>query len=205
MWSRRASQQAWSAVKGSLPAPAWARLDAAEQSIDAASSSFAAVEPALQSFYAALDDEQKARLLRDLMPTNVQTRSDERATEQRGPQRDNGSEARSAQTNRWGNICERLSAALRGWPTSEIEREVRLSEPQRVAFYELATTSLKAAEALARTCPADTALTPVRRMAILRVRLAAVRQATTAIHPALTRFYDALDQEQRILFADALS
>jgi hypothetical protein len=52
---------------------------------------------------------------------------------------------------------------------------------------------LKAAEALARACPADTALTPVRRMAILRVRLAAVRQATTAIHPALTRFYDALD------------
>ena len=78
---------------------------------------------------------------------------------------------------------------------------MRLSEPQRVAFYELVTTSLKAAEALARACPADTALTPVRRMAILRMRLAAVRQATTTMHPALTRFYDALDQEQRILFA----
>ena len=25
--------------------------------------------------------------------------------------------------------------------------------------------------------------------------------ATSAIHPALTRFYDALDQEQRVLFA----
>ena len=89
---------------------------------------------------------------------NAQTRSDERAAEQHGPQRGNGSEARSAQTNRWANICERLTAALRGWPTSEIEREVRLSEPQRVAFYELVTTSLKAAEALARACPADTAL-----------------------------------------------
>jgi hypothetical protein len=52
----------------------------------------------------------------------------------RGPR-----EAHSAQTNRWANICERLTAALRGWPTSEIEREVRLSERQRVAFYELVT------------------------------------------------------------------
>jgi LTXXQ motif family protein len=185
-----------------VPSPAWARVDAAEQSIDAANSSFAAVEPALQGFYAALDDEQKARLLRDLAPSTV--RADEREAEgreQRGAQRGNVSEARAAGVNRWSNICERLTAALRGWPTSEIERGVRLSEPQRVAFYELVTTSLKAAEALAQACPADTALTPVGRMAILRVRLAAVRQATTAIHPALMRFHDALDQEQRMTFA----
>jgi hypothetical protein len=185
-----------------VPSPAWARLDAAEQSIDAASSSFAALEPALQGFYAALDDEQKARLLRDLPPSSA--RADEREAEQReqqGPQRGNGSEARAAGANRWSNVCERLTRALRGWPTSEIERGVRLSEPQRVAFYELVTMSLKAAEALARACPADNALTPVRRMATLRVRLAAVRQATSAIHPALTRFYEALDQEQRIRFA----
>ena len=72
---------------------------------------------------------------------------------------------------------------------------------QRVAFYEFVTSSLKAAETLARACPADTALTPVGRMAVLRVRLAAVREATTAIHPALRRFSEALDQEQRIRFA----
>jgi hypothetical protein len=35
----------------------------------------------------------------------------------------------------------------------------------------------------------------------LRARLAAVRAATATIRPALTRFYDALDQEQKVRFA----
>ena len=48
------------------PAPPRARLEAVEQAIDAATAAFAAVEPALQAFYAALDDEQKARLFRDM-------------------------------------------------------------------------------------------------------------------------------------------
>jgi hypothetical protein len=90
---------------------------------------------------------------------------------------------------------------LRTWPVRQVERDVRLSEPQRVAFYELVTSSLRAAETLARDCPAETALTPVRRMATLRARLAAVRQVTTAIHPTLTRFYEGLDERQRAGFA----
>ena len=77
-----------------------------------------------------------------------------------------------------------------------------LSEPQRIAFYELVTTSLRAADTLAGACPADTELTPVGRMAGLRARLAAVRAATDAIRPALTRFYEALDQGQKVRFAE---
>jgi hypothetical protein len=57
------------------------------------------------------------------------------------------------------------------------------------------------AETLVGACPAETALTPVVRMATLRTRLAAVRQATTAIQPTLTRFYEALDEGQRVRFA----
>jgi hypothetical protein len=77
---------------------------------------------------------------------------------------------------------------------------VGLSEPQRVAFYEFVTASLRAADTLAGACPADE-LTPVGRMAGLRARLAAVRAATAAIRPALTRFYEALDQGQKVRFA----
>jgi len=182
-----------------VAAPAWARFDAVDQSLEAAGSAFAGVEPTLQTFYAALDDEQKARLLRDLFPPKAQGWPDARSVEPRPLQRAN--EERAAETNRWAGICERLTAALREWPTSEIERSVRFSDSQRVAFYELVTAALKAAEALARSCPAETALTPVGRMAILRVRLAAILQAAAAIRPALTRFYDALDQEQRVRFA----
>jgi hypothetical protein len=38
-------------------------------------------------------------------------------------------------------------------------------------------------------------------MALLRARLLAVRQATAAIRPALTQFYEALDQGQKVYFA----
>jgi hypothetical protein len=42
-------------------------------------------------------------------------------------------------------------------------------------------------------------------MTQMRARLFAVRQATTAIHPALTQFYDALDEGQKVRFwRDAL-
>jgi hypothetical protein len=182
-----------------VAAPAWARLDAVDQSLEAADSAFAGVEPRLEAFYAALSDEQKARLMRDLMLQKAQGRADVRTTDPRPLERAN--EERAAEINRWDRICERLTTALRDWPTGEIERSVRFSDSQRVLFYELVTSSLKAAEALARSCPADTALTPVRRMATLRVRLAAVLQAAGAIRPALTRFYEALDQEQRVRFA----
>jgi hypothetical protein len=39
-------------------------------------------------------------------------------------------------------------------------------------------------------------------MVTLRARLAAVRVAAASIRPALTRFYDALDQGQKLRFAN---
>jgi LTXXQ motif family protein len=198
-----AAQQLSANCPQEVPAP-WERLGAVEQSIDAATAAFAAVEPTLQGFYAALDDEQKARLVRDMTLSNAQARVGERAVKW-PEQRSQGSDAsvdRPAGGNRWTDICEDLTAALRSWRISEIERGLRLSEPQRVALYELVTSSLKAAEVLAKACPAEAALTAVSRMRLLRARLAAVRQATTAIQPTLTRFYEALDQGQRVRFAE---
>jgi hypothetical protein len=90
---------------------------------------------------------------------------------------------------------------LRGWPAREIERDVRLDEAQRVAFYEFVTASLKAADTLASACPADAALSPVGRMETTRKRLAAVRVATAAIRPTLMRFFEALDEGQKVRFA----
>jgi LTXXQ motif family protein len=76
-----------------------------------------------------------------------------------------------------------------------------LGQGQRVAFYELVTSSLKAADTLSSACPAEAALTPVGRMETMRKRLTAVRAATSAIRPALARFYEALDQGQKVRFA----
>jgi hypothetical protein len=70
-----------------------------------------------------------------------------------------------------------------------------------VPSLELVAASLKAADTLGGACPAESALTPVGRMDAMRKRLAAVRAATAAIRPALTHFYEALDQGQKVRFA----
>ena len=130
-------------------APPWARLEAAQQAIDAATAVFAELQPSLQAFYAALDDEQKARLLRDMTLGGAQVRSGDRAAERwehRSRRRGDADAERAGRANLWAGICEHLTVALRSWPIHEIERGVRLSEAQRVAFYELITSSLRAAE-----------------------------------------------------------
>jgi len=222
-----------------VPATPAARLEAVEQGIDATLAAFDTVEPALQSFYGALDDEQKARLYRDMMAAPAA--ADARETTPRRDARDGARQDYSSRRHRWrayaaaerasaertsaertsaerasperaaaardtsgpawSAMCDELAAVLRGWPVREIERDVRLSSAQRVAFYELVTASLKAADTLGSACPAESALTPVGRMDAMRKRLAAVRAATAAIRPALMHFYEALDQGQKVRFA----
>jgi LTXXQ motif family protein len=206
-----------------VPAAPSARLEAVEQGIDAALAAFDKVQPALATFYGALDDEQKARLYRDMAAPAAtarettprrQAQEDRRAPREYGSRRDRwrayaaAREAaaretapRQAGAPGWSATCEEFAAVLRNWPVREIERDVRLSSPQRVAFYELVTSSLKAADTLASACPAESALTPVGRMDAMRQRLAAVRAATAAIRPALVHFYEALDQGQKVRFA----
>jgi hypothetical protein len=186
------------------PALPWARLEAVERAIDTATSTFAAVETPLRAFYAALDDEQKARLLRDMMSSGSQAREGDRAagrSERRSRRRGDSGTARNSEANAWAGICEHLTTALRGWPIREIERGVQLSEPPRVAFYDLVSSSLKVADTLAGACPAETALTPPGRIKMMQARLSAVRHATVAIRPAFTQFYEALDEGQRVRFA----
>jgi hypothetical protein len=179
-----------------IPSAPTARFDAVEQAVDAAVAGFSTVQPVLQAFYGTLDDEQKARLLRDMTAVSTQDKTD-----RRNRWRAYASAETKPDANQWGGLCEQLTATLRGWPLREIERNVRLSETQRVAFYEFVTASLKAADTLANSCPAETALTPVGRMDTMRKRLAAVRQATVAIRPTLVRFYESLDSGQKTRFA----
>jgi LTXXQ motif family protein len=234
---REAAKQATQKLAADCPqdspaAPA-ARLEAAEQGIAATLAAYDIVEPKLAAFYAALNDEQKARLYRDMAAPAAanaaqtsgrpEAREDRReAREARRDRRERyssrrerwrayaaareaaareGGGARRAAGPGWNGMCEELGAVLRNWPVREIERDVRLSDAQRVALYELVTTSLKAAEALSSACPAEAALTPVGRLETMRKRLTSVRAATAAIRPALARFYEALDQGQKVRFA----
>jgi hypothetical protein len=83
----------------------------------------AAVQPAVRDFYAVRDDEQKARLLRGLAGLAAE----------RSPERRRWRAATDSPGVPWGGICERLTPALRDWPTRGIERAMRLNDAQRVA------------------------------------------------------------------------
>jgi hypothetical protein len=209
-----------------VPSAPAARLEAAEQGIAATLTAFDTIEPALKAFYAALNDEQKARLYRDMATpaapaanTTTETAGRREAQDERRERRDYSSRrhrwrayaasreapARESAPRQgapgWSGSCEALAGVLRNWPVREIERDVQLTSAQRVAFYELVTSSLKAADTLSSACPAEASLTPVGRMEAMRQRLSAVRDATAAIRPALLHFYEALDQGQKLRFA----
>ena len=217
--AKEAAERLASDCPQQVPAAPSARLEAVEQGIDIALAAFATLQPAMQAFYGALDDEQKARLQRDMTMSaapapsaersreRADQRSDQRREPRRGATRGTKPDDRLSGASRIAapklgvGACEGFAAALRGWPIREIERSVQLSEQQRVAFYEFVTASLKAANTLVTACPAATAITPARRMEVMVARLAAVRAAIAAIQPALTRFYEALDQGQKVRFA----
>jgi hypothetical protein len=214
---KQATQRLTTDCPQDVPAAPAARLEAAELGIAATLAAYDTVEPKLQAFYGALNDEQKARLYRGVAApaaTNATETSGRReAQEDRRERRDYYSrrhrwrayaatrEAAAREVPGWSRTCEELAAVLHNWPVREIERDVRLSGAQRVAFYELVTASLKAADTLGSACPAEAALTPVGRLETMRKRLTAVRAATAAIRPALARFYEALDQGQKVRFA----
>ena len=63
------------------------------------------------------------------------------------------------------------------------------------------TTLRGRCERLAPQDAPDDALTPTRRLEVLRQRLAALQQATVVLRPALLRFFGALDQQQKVRFA----
>jgi len=219
--AKQAAQRLTNDCPQDVPAAPAARLEAVEQGIDAALKTFDTVEPKLRAFYAALNDEQKARLYRDMAAPTAANAGNTGRREARDERRERYSSRRDrwrtygaareaaaredaqrrAAAPGWSGACEELAAVLRNWPVREIERMVRLNSPQRVAFYELVTASLKAADTLGSACPAEATLTPVGRMETMRKRLAAVRAATATIRPALMHFYEVLDQGQKVRFA----
>ena len=64
--AKEAAERLASDCPQQVPAAPSARLEAVEQGIDIALAAFATLQPAMQAFYGALDDEQKAQLQRDM-------------------------------------------------------------------------------------------------------------------------------------------
>jgi len=181
-----------------IPADPVARVDVSTNAVDAMLAAVNAVDPSLEGFYAKLGDEQKARLVAlsaragDVNEDARRVRrSDHRARKPEGTPDRSG----------FAGVCKQWERALLNWPRRRIDRSFRLSDRQEAVFHDLIDSSNHAAEALAKSCPADRSLTPVGHLHTMRAQLETVGQAIRAIRPALEHFYETLDDQQRLRFA----
>jgi LTXXQ motif family protein len=163
------------ACPGDLPASPTGRLDAMARWTDALLEAVRIVRPPLERFYAALDDEQKARFTVGAAGGGVQAE------------------------RQWFGSCDD-PPAFRGLPTKQLARRLRLSEPQLAELEDFSAASRAAAKRIAESCPDDAPLTPTGRMVAIETRLTALRDALGMMRPPLESFYDALTDEQKARF-----
>lgn len=172
-----------------VPAPLTDRLDTMRASLDAIKAALAPLRPVFVDAYAALNDEQKARLVALTM------------SQQSAPQSEQGADGR-AQPISLG--CRQWPAMLKNWPLGRIESDLSLSDDQHAALYAMMAAIYRAAGGVAASCRDQNALTPVARLDAQLNRVDALRQCVDAIAPALTGFANSLNNEQNAQLNAAL-
>jgi hypothetical protein len=181
-----------------IPADPVARMDVSKNAVEATLVAVSAVQPSVEGFYATLGDEQKARLVTSSARAS-NANEDARRTH-RSDRRGRRPEAAPDQSQSAG-MCEQWEHALLDWPRRRIDRDIRLNDAQRTALYDLIESSNQAADALAKSCPADRSLTPVGHLQTMRRQLETIGQVIQTVRPALGHFYETLNDEQKLRFA----
>jgi hypothetical protein len=97
-------------------------------------------------------------------------------------------------------VCSADTARATALPLGRIEQLLVLNDSQRAALGDLDNASRQAAQVLSANCPQDQALTPTGRLAAMEQRLNAMLQAVNTVQPALAKFYNSLNDEQRARF-----
>jgi len=173
-----------SACPTDLPSTPTARLAAMRQRIEAMLQAVQVVRPALENFYQSLSDEQKERF--NALDTTGTAPARNPRTARQGPD--------------LAQVCSAETTRATGLPTDRIEQLLRLNDSQRAALNELDAASTQAGQTLTASCPQDQALTPPGRVAAMEQRLNAMLQALDTVQPALAKFYNLLNDEQKARF-----
>jgi hypothetical protein len=97
-------------------------------------------------------------------------------------------------------ICTGETTGLTDWPVERIAEAVNPDEAQRAALKELRDATARAVKVLQSACPDDLPSTPAGRMAAMRQRLDAMKEAVQIVRPALDTFYTSLSDEQKQRF-----
>ena len=84
-----------------------------------------------------------------------------------------------------------------GLPVDRIAAAVQPNELQRTALDELATAWASARDTIRAACPTQVPATAMERLGLMRERIEAMIKVTDAVAPALAKFVDLLDDDQR--------
>ena len=139
------------------------------------------VRPALEAFYDALSDEQRARF-NTLSPRLPATSEDQ-------PQQEAKAES-----------CGASKSSLTGLPIERIDAVLRPTGAQKGALDRLSAATRKAVQGLQAACPDVVPVTPLGRLQAMEKRLSAMLQAANQMQPALDDFYASLSIEQKARF-----
>jgi LTXXQ motif family protein len=186
-----ASDALAAACPKTIPALLSERLEILSHVLSEIAGSLKALRPVLVSFYASLDDEQKARLaVSSFLASQPKSDADSRNSYVFYDRIDPGQNAG----------CGYWLTALRSWPIREIARGITLSDEQHAALHEVAAATYRAAGDLLMSCPAENPLTPVGRLDVERDKTRALRNGMDAIQSVLASFENTLNVDQKKSF-----
>ena len=97
-------------------------------------------------------------------------------------------------------LCGDPDRGVTAWPIAEITRAVQPAPEQRALLDELKAAAAKAADVFKESCADSYAMTPPGRLRAMTNRVSATLDAARIVRPALERFYNSLNDEQKARF-----
>lgn len=97
-------------------------------------------------------------------------------------------------------LCDAPGEGVTAWPIASITRAVKPTPEQSVLLDELKAAAAKAADVFKDSCADSYALTPPGRLRAMTNRVSATLDAVKIVRPALERFYNSLNDEQKARF-----
>jgi len=108
-----------------------------------------------------------------------------------------GSDARAAMPEQLAQLCGDDSRDIAGLPIDQVQQTLQLNDAQRASLDDLANASVKAAQDIKAACPTKIPVAAPDRLAVMQQRIEAMIAAVQTVQPALQKFYDFLNDEQR--------
>ena len=98
------------------------------------------------------------------------------------------------------DLCNGQIAGLTDWPIERIAQTVEPNDAQRAVLDELKAATAQALDTLKAACPTALPSTPTGRIEAMHQRLDAMLQAVRTVRPAVEKFYQSLNDEQKARF-----